>query len=37
VLLLVAIPLAVFYRGPLQEAWVRAGHSEESRPRDTSG
>ncbi len=25
VLVIVAIPLALFYRGPLQEAWLRAG------------
>jgi hypothetical protein len=25
VLLIVAIPLALFYRGPLREAWTKAG------------
>ena len=32
VLVIVAIPLAVFYRGPLREAWSRAGVQRTVRP-----
>jgi hypothetical protein len=30
VLLLVAVPLAIFYRGPLREAWIRAEQRSDS-------